>query len=109
MHRLCNSSIFFRCTQASGIVPQISAILGSGAGNAGYAAALTDFIFMVDKQSYTFATGPAGVKEVLGEEISLEDLGGARVHCRTSGLADGRFATEDECFAQIRELLMSLQ
>ena len=105
---LCNSSIFFRCTQASGIVPQISAILGPGAGNAGYAAALTDFIFMVDKQSYTFATGPVGVKEVLGEEISMEDLGGARVHCRTSGLADGRFATEDECFAQIRELLSYL-
>lgn len=105
---LCNSSIFFRCTQASGLVPHISAILGPGAGNAGYAAALTDFIFMVDKQSYTFATGPAGVKEVLGEEISMEALGGAKVHCQTSGLADGRFVTEDECFAQIRALLSYL-
>ncbi len=105
---LCGSSIFFRCTQASGLVPQISALLGPGAGNAGYACALTDFIFMVDKQSYTFVTGPVGVKEVLGEEISMEDLGGAKVHCRTSGLADGRFATEDECFAQIRELLSYL-
>lgn len=105
---LCRSSIFFRCTQASGLVPQISAMLGPGAGNAGYAAALTDFIFMVDKQSYTFATGPVGVKEVLGEEISMEDLGGAKVHCRISGLADGRFASEDECFAKIKELLSYL-
>ncbi len=105
---LCCSSIFFRCTLASGLVPQISAILGPGAGNAGYAAALTDFIFMVDKRSYTFATGPVGVKEVLGEEISMEDLGGAKVHCQTSGLADGRFTTEDECFVQIREFLSYL-
>ena len=63
---------------------------------------------MVDKRSYTFATGPVGVKEVLGEEISMEDLGGAKVHCQTSGLADGRFTTEDECFVQIREFLSYL-
>lgn len=102
---LCQSSIFFRCTQASGIVPQISVILGPAAGNAGYAAALTDFIFMVDQKSYTFATGPVAVKRFLGEEISMEQLGGAKVHCQNSGLADGRFQSEKECFQQIRELL----
>jgi len=105
---LAQSSIFFRCTQASGVVPQISAILGQGAGNAGYAAALTDFVFMVDKKSYTFATGPIAVKEVLGEEISMEDLGGARVHCQVSGLADMGLRSEEECFKKIRFLLSYL-
>ncbi|KPK90075.1 MAG: methylmalonyl-CoA carboxyltransferase [Deltaproteobacteria bacterium SM23_61] len=99
------SSIFFRCTQASGIVPQVSAMMGPGAGNAGYAMALTDFVLMVDQKSYTFATGPVAVKEVLGEEISMEDLGGARVHSQLSGLADLRVKTEEECFQQIRALL----
>jgi acetyl-CoA carboxylase carboxyltransferase component len=102
---ISRSSIFFRCTQASGIVPQISAILGPGAGNAGYAAALTDFVLMVDQKSYTFATGPIAVKKVLGEEITMEDLGGARVHSQLSGLADFRVKTEEEGFAQIRALL----
>ena len=99
------SSIFFRCTQASGVVPQISAILGPGAGNAGYAAALTDFIFMVDRQSYTFATGPVAVKQVLGQEISMEELGGAKIHCQVSGLADIRFKSEQDCFDHIKKLL----
>jgi acetyl-CoA carboxylase carboxyltransferase component len=105
---LCRSSIFYRCTQASGIVPQISAMLGPGAGNAGYAMALTDFVFMVDEKSYTFATGPVAVKEVLGEDIDMEELGGARVHSQVSGLADVRIGTEDECFAGIRALLSYL-
>jgi acetyl-CoA carboxylase carboxyltransferase component len=105
---LCRSSIFFRCTQASGVVPQISALLGPGAGNAGYAAALTDFIFMVDQTSYTFATGPVAVKQVLGEEITMEALGGAKVHCQKTGLADKRFQSEAECFEQIRKLLSYL-
>jgi len=105
---VCQSSIFYRCTQASGIVPQISAILGPGAGNAAYAAALTDFVFMVDKKSYTFVTGPIAVKEVLGETTSKEDLGGAKVHAQISGLADMRVRTEDECFKQIRTLLSYL-
>ncbi len=102
---ISRSSIFFRCTQASGIVPQISVILGPAAGNAGYAAALTDFIFMVDQKSYTFATGPVAVKRFLGETITMEQLGGAKVHCRNSGLADARFKSEKECFQQIRKLL----
>jgi len=59
---VCRSSIFFRCTQASGIVPQISAMLDPGAGNAGYPMALTDFVLMVDQKSFTFATGPVAVK-----------------------------------------------
>jgi acetyl-CoA carboxylase carboxyltransferase component len=105
---VCRSSIFFRCTQASGVVPQISAMLGPAAGNAGYAAALTDFVLMIDRKSYTFATGPVAVKKVLGEEITMENLGGAKVHCRFSGLADMRVKTEDECFAQIRALLSYL-
>lgn len=102
---ISRSSIFFRCTQASGIVPQISAILGPGAGNAGYATALTDFVLMVDQKSYTFATGPIAVRKVLGEEITMEDLGGAKVHSQLSGLADFRVKTEEEGFAQIRALL----
>jgi acetyl-CoA carboxylase carboxyltransferase component len=105
---VCHSSIFYRCTQASGIVPQISAMLGPSAGNAAYAAALTDFVFMVDKKSYTFVTGPIAVKEVLGETITKEALGGAKVHSQVSGLADMRVNTEDECFAQIRTLLSYL-
>ena len=99
------SSIFFRCTQASGVVPQIAAILGPGAGNAGYAAALADFIFMIDQNSYTFATGPVAVKQVLGQAISMEALGGAKVHCQISGLADNRFKTEQDCFEHIKKLL----
>lgn len=99
------SSIFFRCTQASGVIPQISAILGPAAGNAGYASALTDFVFMVDQKSYTFATGPVAVKQVLGEDITMEDLGGARVHCRKSGLADRSYSSEAECLDQIRRLM----
>ena len=105
---LCRSSIFYRCTQASGIVPQISAMLGPGAGNAGYAVALTDFVFMVDKKSYTFATGPIAVKEALGETVTKEELGGAKVHSQISGLADVIVKTEDECFKQIRTLLSYL-
>jgi acetyl-CoA carboxylase carboxyltransferase component len=102
---VCRSSIFYCCAQASGIVPQISAMLGPCAGNAAYAAALSDFIFMVDKKSYAFATGPTAVKDVLGETLTKEVLGGAKVHSQISGLADMRVSAEEECFAQIRTLL----
>jgi len=105
---ICRSSIFYRCTQASGIVPQISAMLGPGAGNAGYAVALTDFIFMIDEKSYTFTTGPIAVKEALGETMTKTELGGAKVHSQLSGLVDMRVKTEDECFSQIRSLLSYL-
>ncbi|MFC1981736.1 acyl-CoA carboxylase subunit beta, partial [Chloroflexota bacterium] len=102
------SSFFRRFTEASGVIPQISAILGPAAGNAGYGAALTDFIFMADGISHTFATGPLAVKKAMGENIDMEALGGARVHCQLSGLADLRVRTEDECFAKIRTLLSYL-
>ncbi|MBW1674318.1 MAG: acyl-CoA carboxylase subunit beta, partial [Deltaproteobacteria bacterium] len=101
-------SIFFPNTQASGYIPQISAIMGSCAGISVYSPALTDFIFMVDKQSHMFITGPAMVKMVLGEEISYEELGGAEVHCQVTGVADGRFSSDEECLDGIRELLTYL-
>jgi len=98
-------SIFYPNTQASGIIPQISAIMGSCAGISVYSPALTDFVFMVDKTSHMFITGPRMVKSVAGEEISAEDLGGAAVHCQKSGVADLRLKSEEECINKIRELL----
>nr|HID59536.1 acyl-CoA carboxylase subunit beta [Desulfobacterales bacterium] len=98
-------SIFYPNTQASGIIPQISAIMGSCAGISVYSPALTDFVFMVDKTSHMFITGPRMVKSVTGEEISAEDLGGAAIHCQKSGVADLRFATEEACLGGIKELL----
>jgi len=100
--------IFFRNTLASGIIPQISVILGPCAGGAVYSPALTDFVFVVDKISKMFITGPEVIKTVLGEEISMEDLGGARVHSEISGNAHFFSKNEDECFASIRKLLSFL-
>jgi len=102
------SSIFFPNTQASGIIPQVSAILGSCAGIAVYSPALTDFIFMVDKISHMFITGPRIVKSVMGEDTTMEELGGAKVHAQISGVASFRVKTEDECFEQIKKLLSFL-
>ncbi len=97
--------IFLRNTKASGVIPQISVILGPCAGGAVYSPALTDFVFVVDKVSKMFITGPEVIKTVLGEEISMEDLGGARVHSEVTGNAHFFAETEQECFIQIRELL----
>ena len=97
--------IFFRNTQASGVIPQLSVILGPCAGGAVYSPALTDFVFVVDNISKMFITGPEVVKTVLGEEVSMEDLGGARVHACVSGNAHFFAVTEQECFAQIKKLL----
>ena len=97
--------IFYRNTLASGVVPQISVILGPCAGGAVYSPALTDFVFVVDNISKMFITGPEVVKTVLGEEISMEDLGGARVHAETTGNAHFFANNEEECFAQIRQLV----
>lgn len=97
--------IFLRNTKASGVIPQISVILGPCAGGAVYSPALTDFVFVVDKVSKMFITGPEVIKTVLGEEISMEDLGGARVHSEVTGNAHFFAETEQECFTQIRELL----
>ncbi len=97
--------IFFRNTIASGVIPQISVILGPCAGGAVYSPALTDFVFVVDKISKMFITGPEVIKTVLGEEITMEELGGARVHCEKTGNAHFFAHSEDECFIQIRKLL----
>ncbi len=97
--------IFFRNTLASGVIPQISVILGPCAGGAVYSPALTDYVFVVDKISKMFITGPEVIKSVLGEEIDMESLGGARVHCETTGNAHFFAESEEECFNQIKELL----
>ncbi|MBI5967009.1 MAG: acyl-CoA carboxylase subunit beta [Deltaproteobacteria bacterium] len=103
--QLTHGSNFFSYTMASGKVPLISAILGNCAGNAVYGAALTDFIFMVDGISHMTITGPRVIKETTGEDISLEDLGGARVHTEISGCADFRCSSEEECLQRIRKLI----
>jgi methylmalonyl-CoA decarboxylase subunit alpha len=100
--------IFYRNTQASGVVPQISVILGPCAGGAVYSPALTDFVFVVDQISKMFITGPEVVKTVLGEEISMEELGGARVQAETAGNAHFLANSEQECFEQIRKLVSYL-
>jgi len=102
------ASVFYPNTQASGVVPQISVILGSCAGIAVYSPALTDFIFMVDGISHMFITGPRMVKSALGENVTMEELGGAKVHTQVSGVADRRFKSEEECFVAIRKLLSFL-
>ncbi len=100
--------IFFRNTLASGVIPQISVILGPCAGGAVYSPALTDFVFVVDSISKMFITGPEVIKTVLGEDISMEELGGARVHSEITGNAHFFSETEDECFEQIKSLLSYL-
>ncbi|MEG2849433.1 MAG: acyl-CoA carboxylase subunit beta, partial [Bacteroidales bacterium] len=100
--------IFFRNTLASGVIPQISVILGPCAGGAVYSPALTDYVFVVDKISKMFITGPEVIKSVLGEEIDMESLGGARVHCETTGNAHFFAESEEECFKQIKELISYL-
>ncbi|TAL76146.1 MAG: methylmalonyl-CoA carboxyltransferase [Bacteroidetes bacterium] len=97
--------IFFRNTISSGVIPQISVILGPCAGGAVYSPALTDFVFVVDNISKMFITGPEVIKTVLGEEISMEDLGGARVHSEVSGNAHFFADSEEECFDQIKKLI----
>lgn len=97
--------IFYRNTQASGVIPQISVILGPCAGGAVYSPALTDFVFVVDKISKMFITGPEVIKATIGEEISMEDLGGARVHAEINGNAHFYATSEQECFDQIKQLI----
>jgi propionyl-CoA carboxylase beta chain len=97
--------IFFRNTQASGYIPQISAVLGPCAGGAVYSPAITDFIFMVRDLSHMFITGPAVIKTVTGEEISFEALGGARTHGQKSGVCHFECKDEQSCLDEIRTLL----
>jgi propionyl-CoA carboxylase beta chain len=98
------SKVFLRNTRASGVVPQISAILGPCAGGAVYSPAITDFVFMTEKTSYLFVTGPDVIKTVTHEEVTKEDLGGARTHSTVSGVA--HFVRRDDAavLAAIREL-----
>jgi acetyl-CoA carboxylase carboxyltransferase component len=97
--------IFYRNTISSGVIPQISVILGPCAGGAVYSPALMDFVFVVDNISKMFITGPEVIKTVLGEEISMEELGGARVHSEVTGNAHFFAQSEDECFEQIKRLI----
>src|SRR5215211_374629 len=99
------ADIFLRNTLVSGVIPQLSIILGPCAGGAVYSPAITDFIFMVRGVSYMFVTGPNVVKTVTHEDVSFEDLGGADVHGETSGIAHRVSASEPECLAAIRELM----
>jgi propionyl-CoA carboxylase beta chain len=99
------AEIFYRNVQCSGVIPQISLILGPCAGGAVYSPAMTDFIFMVDKTSYMFVTGPEVIKTVTHEEVTKEALGGASTHNEKSGVAHFKCTDEDECFERVRELL----
>ena len=100
--------IFYRNTMASGVIPQISVILGPCAGGAVYSPALTDFVFVVDNISKMFITGPQVIESVLGEKITQEELGGARVHAEKTGNAHFFAESEQECLDQIRELMRYL-
>lgn len=100
--------IFFRNVQSSGVIPQISVIMGPCAGGAVYSPALTDFIFMVDKTSNMFITGPAVIKTVTGEEVTSEALGGAAVHTGKSGVAHYFEGSEEQCIADVKRLLSFL-
>ena len=100
--------IFRQNTMASGVIPQISVVLGPSAGGAVYSPALTDFVFMVEGISQMYITGPDVVRSVLGQEVSHEDLGGGGVHASTSGVCHFLAADERSCLAAVRELLTYL-
>ncbi|HEY6345409.1 MAG TPA: acyl-CoA carboxylase subunit beta [Bryobacteraceae bacterium] len=102
------ADIFLRNTLASGVIPQISAIMGPCAGGAVYSPALTDFIFMVDHGSYMFITGPEVIKTVTHEDVTKEALGGAATHNSVSGVAHFLARDDRECLAMVRELLSYL-
>lgn len=97
--------VFYRNVRASGVIPQISVIMGPCAGGAVYSPAVTDFIFMTEKTSYMFITGPQVIKQVTSEEIDPESLGGAKVHGRVSGVCHFHYPTEKETLEKVRELL----
>ena len=99
------AEIFWRNVKCSGVIPQISLIMGPSAGGAVYSPALTDFIFMVDKTSYMFVTGPDVIKTVTHEEVTKEELGGAAAHAETSGVAQFKCRDEDDALERVRELL----
>jgi propionyl-CoA carboxylase beta chain len=102
------AEIFWRNVQASGVVPQLSLIMGPSAGGAVYSPAITDFVLMVKETSYMFITGPDVVKTVTGEDVTFEELGGAMTHATKSGTAHFAAEDEDECFDLARQLLSFL-
>src|SRR5689334_24057138 len=102
------ADIFLRNTLASGVIPQISAVMGPCAGGAVYSPALTDFIFMVDRTSHMFVTGPDVIKTVTHEDVSKEQLGGAVTHNSVSGVAHLLAADDEDCLRNIRELMRFL-
>ena len=102
------AEIFYRNTKCSGVIPQISVILGPCAGGAVYSPALTDYIFMVDGISHMFVTGPDVVKAATGEEVSFDQLGGSEAHSAKSGVCQFVAKSEPDCFRQVRELLTYL-
>jgi propionyl-CoA carboxylase beta subunit len=102
------AEIFLRNTLASGVVPQVSAVMGPCAGGAVYSPAITDFVFMVKNTSYMFVTGPDVIRSVTHEAVSAEELGGAGTHSTTSGVAHFAADSEEECLALIRELMTFL-
>jgi propionyl-CoA carboxylase beta chain len=102
------AEIFYRNVVASGVVPQISLIMGPCAGGAVYSPAITDFTLMVDQTSHMFITGPDVIKTVTGEDVSFEELGGAHAHSVKSGVAHYQAKDEDDCFGFARELLSYL-
>jgi len=100
--------IFYRNTIYSGVIPQISLIMGPCAGGAVYSPALTDFVFMVEKTGLMFITGPQVIKAVTGEEVSQEELGGAHSHNQSSGVAHFKDESEEVCLERVRELIQYL-
>jgi propionyl-CoA carboxylase beta chain len=102
------ADIFHRNVQASGVIPQISLVMGPCAGGAVYSPAMTDFVFMVDKTSYMFVTGPDVVKTVTHEEVTKDELGGAQTHNGKSGVAHFLCEDESDCLERVRELMSFL-
>ena len=102
------AGIFYRNVQSSGVIPQISVIMGPAAGGAVYSPSITDFVFMTNQTSYMFVTGPNVVKEVLNEDVSLNDLGGAGVHSRKSGVAHMVYEDEENTLLGVRQMLSFL-
>jgi propionyl-CoA carboxylase beta chain len=102
------AGIFYRNVQSSGVIPQISVIMGPAAGGAVYSPSITDFVFMTNQTSYMFVTGPNVVKEVLNEDVSFNDLGGAGVHSRKSGVAHMVYEDEENTLMGVRQMLSYL-
>ena len=102
------ADIFFRNVRASGVIPQISVVMGPCAGGAVYSPAITDFIFMVRETSHMFITGPEVIKTVTGEDVTMEELGGAQSHATRSGVCQFAADSEQECLEMVRELMAYL-